>query len=124
MVDRLAEFKMGAAAPSMMYTANPTSELPPVPSFRDVEAGSSGGGGGGAAPTAPAHMQKFFDDVERVKADLKEIKAACKKILSCNQNMMMATTSDEEAKISNEVWPAPLDLPAEPALHKPDSFIV
>ena len=107
MVDRLAEFKMGAAAPSVMYTANPASELPPVPSFRDVEAGNVGGGGGGgsapAAPTAPAHMQKFFDDVERVKADLKEIKAACKKILACNQNMMMATTSDEEAKISNEV---------------------
>ena len=122
MVDRLAEFKMGAAPPSVMYTANPTSELPPVPSFLDVEAGSSGGAP--AAPTAPAHMQKFFDDVERVKADLKEIKAACKKILACNQNMMMATTSDEEAKISNEVWPAPLDLPAEPALHKPDSCIV
>jgi hypothetical protein len=103
MVDRLAELKMGAAAPSVMYTANPSSEAPEAPSARDLEAGNGEEASSGA-PSAPAHMQKFFDDVETVKADLKEIKGACKKIFACNQNMMMATTSDEEAKISNEVF--------------------
>lgn len=38
-----------------------------------------------------------------MKGDIKEIKNACKKIQTINQNMMLAASSDVEAKLSAEV---------------------
>jgi len=50
-------------------------------------------------------MKAFFLSVDTVKADIKEIKHACKKIQSINQDMMLATTADAEGKLSDALNP-------------------
>lgn len=48
----------------------------------------------------------LFIQVDKVKADIKEIKGACKKIQTINQNMMLASSAEAEAKLSAEVFTA------------------
>jgi t-SNARE complex subunit (syntaxin) len=92
-MDRLAELKAGSTARASSSGATTTTTENPVQQQADLEAGEGGS----------QFMKKFFDDVETVKADVKEIKAACKKIQSINQEVLLATSSEVEARCSTQL---------------------
>lgn len=50
-------------------------------------------------------MQEFFSDIEIVKSNIIVVKNATKKITNINQNVLQATTSEEELEYSKELSP-------------------
>ena len=103
MVDRLAELKRSS---STFENSNPMRE-----GAGDVEMGAGGGlkrpsaGGDGGDGAASKFMAEFFAEVDTIKTGIKEIKTASKKIQGINQAMVLATTSEAEAKLSAELNP-------------------
>jgi hypothetical protein len=51
----------------------------------------------------PDRIPLLCHKVEVVKADIKEIKHACKKIQTLNQEMLLAITAEAETKLSDAV---------------------
>ena len=105
MVDRLAELKgVPGSESSNPLASNPEGgdvEMGGASKLKrpsqDVTPDSPGGGEAGK------FMEEFFKVVDSVKADIKQIKAASKKISEINQSMMLATTSEAETKLSAEL---------------------
>lgn len=59
----------------------------------------------GSAKGNEDFMQQFFGDADRVKACIKDIVEATKKIADINQNVVQATTADKEQDFSSELEP-------------------
>lgn len=55
--------------------------------------------------TKPTHMDHFFREVEGIKKDIENVKKATKSIGEINEAALQATTSDEEAELSNRLRP-------------------
>ena len=102
-LDRLAELKGGERSNPLQDNAHsiPGSggDIEMGGPLKAVERPSKGEDG------ASKFMADFFKDVDMIKGDIKEIKSACKKVQEINQNMMQATTSEAEAKLSAELNP-------------------
>jgi t-SNARE complex subunit (syntaxin) len=57
------------------------------------------------APKQPKHMEHFFREVESIKTDIEQVRAASRTIGEINERSLQATTTEEENKLSHELRP-------------------
>eukprot|EP00568_Trieres_chinensis_P008273 CAMPEP_0183312636 /NCGR_PEP_ID=MMETSP0160_2-20130417/42430_1 /TAXON_ID=2839 ORGANISM="Odontella Sinensis, Strain Grunow 1884" /NCGR_SAMPLE_ID=MMETSP0160_2 /ASSEMBLY_ACC=CAM_ASM_000250 /LENGTH=326 /DNA_ID=CAMNT_0025477529 /DNA_START=85 /DNA_END=1065 /DNA_ORIENTATION=+ len=73
--------------------------------FGDDEFGQDFGQEPAAPPAQPKHMERFFGDVESIKADIEAVRDATKRIGEINEEAVLATTDAKENQLSMELRP-------------------
>lgn len=97
MNDRLAELKAGGAANPIIQGSAEAPEMKGA----DLEMGHQGKRGSQYA--SPGFMDSFFQEVEQVKRNLKQIRAASKQIQGIDTEQNMAVDSKDEAAYSKKM---------------------